>query len=90
MSKKENKSIWRYFKRVFYGLIMIAFLYTIFSSNGTLGINKTVGWGWDFTNWVWWIAVVFFVIQIFALIFFTSFLIKLFVELFKKNNSKTK
>src|SRR6187397_2303774 len=24
---------------------------------GTWGINKTIGWGWDITNFVWWIGI---------------------------------
>src|SRR5690606_27280843 len=24
---------------------------------GTWGINRTVGWGWDITNFVWWVGI---------------------------------
>jgi hypothetical protein len=30
--------------------------YTIYR-NGTWGLNKTVGWAWDITNFVWWVGI---------------------------------
>ena len=32
-------------------------LYTIGVGIGTWGVNKTVGWAWDITNFVWWIGI---------------------------------
>jgi hypothetical protein len=32
-------------------------LYTIGVGIGTWGLNKTVGWAWDITNFVWWIGI---------------------------------
>ncbi len=32
-------------------------LYTIWYGIGTWGLNKTVGWAWDITNFVWWIGI---------------------------------
>ncbi len=32
-------------------------IYTIGTGIGTWGLNKTVGWAWDITNFVWWIGI---------------------------------
>ena len=32
-------------------------LYTIGVGIGSWGVNKTVGWAWDITNFVWWIGI---------------------------------
>lgn len=32
-------------------------LYTIGYGIGTWGLNKTVGWAWDITNFVWWVGI---------------------------------
>ncbi len=32
-------------------------LYTIWYGIGVWGLNKTVGWAWDITNFVWWIGI---------------------------------
>ncbi len=32
-------------------------LYTIGVGIGTWGLNKTVGWAWDITNFVWWVGI---------------------------------
>lgn len=37
------------------GFIMIA--YTIWMGIGVWGLNRTVGWAWDITNFVWWIGI---------------------------------
>ncbi len=31
--------------------------YTISTGIGTWGLNKTVGWAWDITNFVWWVGI---------------------------------
>ncbi len=38
-----------------WGVIMLG--WTIFKGIGVWGLNKTVGWGWDITNFVWWIGI---------------------------------
>ncbi|RUT79366.1 NrfD/PsrC family molybdoenzyme membrane anchor subunit [Ancylomarina longa] len=38
-----------------FGLAMIG--YTIWEGIGTWGLNKTIGWGWGITNFVWWIGI---------------------------------
>jgi len=32
-------------------------LYLIGTGIGTWGLNKTVGWAWDITNFVWWVGI---------------------------------
>ncbi|MCB0515409.1 MAG: NrfD/PsrC family molybdoenzyme membrane anchor subunit [Chitinophagales bacterium] len=45
----------------FTGLIalmgVLAILYTIWKGIGVWGENKTVGWAWDITNFVWWVGI---------------------------------
>jgi Ni/Fe-hydrogenase subunit HybB-like protein len=33
------------------------YYYTISTGIGTWGLNKTVGWAWDITNFVWWVGI---------------------------------
>ncbi|MCH2490184.1 MAG: polysulfide reductase NrfD [Flavobacteriales bacterium] len=56
---KANKSWWLVFS-----ISLIAFLwgigciiYTISTGIGVWGLNKTVGWAWDITNFVWWVGI---------------------------------
>ena len=37
------------------GVLLIA--YTIWKGIGVWGLNKTVGWAWDITNFVWWVGI---------------------------------
>lgn len=37
------------------GILMI--LWTIWKGIGVWGLNKTVGWAWDITNFVWWVGI---------------------------------
>ncbi|MDO7661079.1 MAG: hydrogenase, partial [Schleiferiaceae bacterium] len=32
-------------------------VYTISEGIGVWGLNKTVGWAWDITNFVWWVGI---------------------------------
>ena len=32
-------------------------IYTISTGIGSWGLNKTVGWAWDITNFVWWVGI---------------------------------
>ena len=32
-------------------------IYTISTGIGVWGVNKTVGWAWDITNFVWWVGI---------------------------------
>ena len=56
---KANKYWWILFSLslglFLWGLLSIA--YTIGTGIGAWGLNKTVGWAWDITNFVWWIGI---------------------------------
>ncbi|QFZ54244.1 molybdopterin oxidoreductase [Oceanihabitans sp. IOP_32] len=56
---KANKQWW-----IVFSISLAAFLwgvgcimYTITEGIGTWGLNKTVGWAWDITNFVWWVGI---------------------------------
>ncbi|WP_298363367.1 NrfD/PsrC family molybdoenzyme membrane anchor subunit [uncultured Lutibacter sp.] len=56
---KANKLWWTVFI-----IALLAFLwgvgsimYTIGTGIGVWGLNKTVGWAWDITNFVWWVGI---------------------------------
>jgi molybdopterin-containing oxidoreductase family membrane subunit len=56
---KANRQWW-----IVFGIALAAFLwglgciaYTIGTGIGTWGLNKTVGWAWDITNFVWWVGI---------------------------------
>ena len=56
---QANKQWW-----IVFSLALLAFLwgigcivYTISTGIGVWGLNKTVGWAWDITNFVWWVGI---------------------------------
>ncbi len=56
---RANKHWW-----IVFSIALAAFLwgvgciiYTISTGIGTWGLNKTVGWAWDITNFVWWVGI---------------------------------
>ncbi|MGB7393330.1 MAG: NrfD/PsrC family molybdoenzyme membrane anchor subunit [Pricia sp.] len=56
---RANKHWW-----IVFSISLVAFLwgvgciiYTISTGIGTWGLNKTVGWAWDITNFVWWVGI---------------------------------
>ena len=56
---KANKQWWIVFlislSMFLWGLGWI--IYTISTGIGVWGLNKTVGWAWDITNFVWWVGI---------------------------------
>ncbi|MEM9918950.1 MAG: NrfD/PsrC family molybdoenzyme membrane anchor subunit [Bacteroidota bacterium] len=40
-----------------FGLGGLAIFMTIWFGIGTWDLNRTIGWGWDITNFVWWIGI---------------------------------
>ena len=36
---------------------IISIIITIWVGIGTWRLNRTIGWGWDITNFVWWIGI---------------------------------
>jgi len=56
---RANKSWW-----IVFTIALIAFLwglgciiYTIVTGIGVWGLDKTIGWAWDITNFVWWVGI---------------------------------
>lgn len=39
------------------GVGVFCVMYTWFVGIGVWGLNKTVGWAWDITNFVWWVGI---------------------------------
>lgn len=57
--KAPNKEWWIAFliavSVMLFGIFCI--LWTIWHGIGTWNLNRTIGWGWDITNFVWWIGI---------------------------------
>lgn len=56
---RANKQWWFVFS-----IALVAFMwglgciiYTISTGIGVWGLNKTIGWAWDITNFVWWVGI---------------------------------
>lgn len=56
---RANKSWW-----IAFSIALVAFLwglgciiYTVSTGIGVWGLNKTIGWAWDITNFVWWVGI---------------------------------
>ena len=56
---KANRSWW-----IVFSIALVAFLwgvgciiYLISTGIGVWGLNKTIGWAWDITNFVWWVGI---------------------------------
>ncbi len=41
----------------FLALYVFAVAWTVWFGIGTWDLNRTIGWGWDITNFVWWIGI---------------------------------
>src|SRR6186713_137560 len=56
---KANKWWWLAFSLSLAALTwwVIAVGYTVGTGLGVWGLNKTVGWAWDITNFVWWVGI---------------------------------
>ena len=39
------------------GFYMFCLTWTVWKGIGSWNLNRTVGWGWDITNFVWWIGI---------------------------------
>jgi Ni/Fe-hydrogenase subunit HybB-like protein len=39
------------------GVFVFSLSWTVYHGIGTWGLNKTVDWAWDITNFVWWIGI---------------------------------
>lgn len=56
---KPSKEWWAAFAVAFavFLLWVVAISYTFWTGIGTWGLNKTVGWAWDITDFVWWVGI---------------------------------
>ncbi len=56
---KANKYWWAAFTLACMALLwwIISVSYTLGTGLGVWGLNKTVGWAWDITNFVWWVGI---------------------------------
>ena len=56
---RANKQWWIVFSIALAALLwgVGAIIYTISTGIGTWGLNKTVNWAWDITNFVWWVGI---------------------------------
>ena len=56
---KANKYWWLAFGISFSAFLwgFCCFAYTVGTGIGAWGLNRTVGWAWDITNFVWWIGI---------------------------------
>jgi molybdopterin-containing oxidoreductase family membrane subunit len=59
IESKPNKYWWFAFTLASAALIwwVIVVSYTVGTGLGVWGLNKTVGWAWDITNFVWWVGI---------------------------------
>jgi Ni/Fe-hydrogenase subunit HybB-like protein len=42
---------------IFLGVFLFTVAWTIYMGTGTWNLNRTIGWGWDITNFVWWVGI---------------------------------
>jgi molybdopterin-containing oxidoreductase family membrane subunit len=53
----KNKHWWIVFSIALTAWGIACIIYTVSTGIGTWGLNKTVGWAWDITNFVWWVGI---------------------------------
>jgi len=58
----EQKPGRMWYVAFFFSLALLAFgvfsvFWEVYWGIGTWGINRTIGWGWDITNFVWWVGI---------------------------------
>ncbi len=74
------KQFWNYFSLTFSVLLIVSFGYLILS-DFNIGINKTVNWAWDFTNFMFWIGLL---IYLALLLLIVYVLTKILVKIIRK------
>ena len=59
VERMPSKAWWIGFSIAVAGLLLwlVAVSYTFWNGIGAWGLNKTVGWAWDITNFVWWVGI---------------------------------
>lgn len=58
----ENKASKNWWKILYISIIMsligiFSIIYTLMTGIGVWGVNKSVNWAWDITNFVWWVGI---------------------------------
>jgi len=59
VENKPNKAWWIGFTIAGLGALLWVFSvgYTFWTGIGAWGLNKTIGWAWDITDFVWWVGI---------------------------------
>ena len=59
VENKPNRAWWIGFIFASLGALLwvVAVRYTFWNGIGAWGLNKTVGWAWDITGFVWWVGI---------------------------------
>jgi len=59
VENKPNKAWWIGFTVAVLGALLwvVSVSYTFWTGIGAWGLNKTVGWGWDIIDFVWWVGI---------------------------------
>ncbi|WP_437920967.1 NrfD/PsrC family molybdoenzyme membrane anchor subunit [Sphingobacterium sp. LRF_L2] len=59
VENKPNKAWWIGFTVAVIGAMLwvVSVGYTFWTGIGAWGLNKTVGWAWDITDFVWWVGI---------------------------------
>ncbi|HLS95474.1 MAG TPA: NrfD/PsrC family molybdoenzyme membrane anchor subunit [Sphingobacterium sp.] len=59
VENKPNKAWWIGFTVAVLGALLwvVSVGYTFWTGIGAWGLNKTVGWAWDITDFVWWVGI---------------------------------
>ncbi|WP_367211035.1 NrfD/PsrC family molybdoenzyme membrane anchor subunit [Sphingobacterium sp. R2] len=59
VENKPNKAWWIGFTVAALGALLwvVSVSYTFWTGIGAWGLNKTVGWAWDITDFVWWVGI---------------------------------
>ncbi len=62
VSPIEKKPGRMWYVGFFFSVVLLAFgvfsvFWEVYYGIGVWGINRTVGWGWDITNFVWWVGI---------------------------------
>jgi Ni/Fe-hydrogenase subunit HybB-like protein len=59
VENKPNKAWWIGFTIAGLGALLwvVSVSYTFWTGIGAWGLNKTVGWAWDITDFVWWVGI---------------------------------
>ncbi|MBL87464.1 MAG: hypothetical protein CMO82_12475 [Winogradskyella sp.] len=78
-----KQQFWKYYFFVIITLILVLFSCFYFSE-GIVGINKTVNWAWDFTNFVFWLELIIYLTVIFLMVYVLTKILVQIINYFTK------